>query len=130
MDFTQSGADWLCRNRPPNPPAGDGIGLRYRTARNSAFEHPRQAGDVGMLERCIDNMLVNFIGQHKSVIFLGEIGNNLQFNGTKDLTGWVCRVAQDQRPASLIKSPAEIIWVERQAGWMEWYMKDLGSQEA
>ena len=59
------------------PPARDRKRLRERRAHHRALRHPRQRRKIRVPVRRVDDVLVNFVGEHKHVELLRE-GRDLQ----------------------------------------------------
>ena len=77
VDFLHGFNNFRRGNDVTKPPAGDGIGFGQRGTKNRAFRHTRQRGNMCVLVRHIEDMLIHLVGDDERVVFDRKIGNDL-----------------------------------------------------
>ena len=87
--------DRLVGNDIAQTPAGDRIGFGKGRTHNGSFPHAGQGGNICVLVRLVNNMLVNLIGDDDHIVFDGEIGDELQFIPCENSAGGIGGVAED-----------------------------------
>jgi len=89
--------DDLCRSRNiTKPPAGDGIGLRQRTASDRPFPRAWQRGKGNVRVRCVDDVLVDLVGDDEGVVFAREVEDEKQLFAGKNFAAWIGGIAKDE----------------------------------
>ena len=83
------------RDDVAQPPAGDGIRLGERRARQRALPHARQGGKIGVLVRREYDVLIHLVGDNVGIVLLRERRDNLQLLAGEHLAARIGRVAQD-----------------------------------
>ena len=93
-------------------PAGDGIGLGKRAARDGALPHAGQRGKIGVHVGRVDDVFVNFVRDDIGIVFDGQLRDGFQLLTGKDLATGVGRVAQDQRLGVLAEGVLQFVGIE------------------
>ena len=81
------------RDDVAQPPAGDGIRLGERRARQRALPHARQSGKISVLVRREDDVLVYLVGDNVGIVLLGQRGDGFQLLAGEHLAARIGRVA-------------------------------------
>ena len=74
-----------------DPPAGNAEGLGIARHGNRALHHPREGGEAQVRTAVVEEVLVDFVGEHEEVVAQGEIRNPLQLRPAIDLPGGIAR---------------------------------------
>ena len=93
-------------------PAGDGVGLGQRAARERALPHAGQGREVGMLVGGIDDVLIDLVGDDIDVVLLRKVGDDLQLIIGEHLAAGVRGVAEDHGLRVLAEGGLELVDVE------------------
>ena len=108
-------------------PAGDGVGLGERPARDGAALHARQAGEIYVLVGGVDDVLVHLVGDDPHVVLLGQARDCLKLGACEDAAARVGGVAQDERFHALLRHGGlERGLVEGERGRHERHVDGLG----
>ena len=108
------------------PPAGDGVGFGQRRAGDRALPHTGQAGKVGVGVRCVDDMLIHFVGDDVGVVLFGQVRDGFQLSTGEHLAAGVGRVAQDQGLGVLLESSFQLVHVKIKRGRVQRHINRLG----
>ena len=115
-------------DRVAQAPSGDGIGLGKRAAADGPLEHPRQAGDVGVPIRLVDDVLVHLVGDHVGVILPGELRDELQLLAREHLAAGVRGIAEDECLGVVLgKGALELGTIEIVGGRHERHVDGIGA---
>ena len=95
MDFLGSLDDFRRADHIAQPPAGSGKGLGKTVAGNGSFRHAGQRCHDRVNMRRIDHMLIDFIGNDPGIVFLCQIGNDLQFFTAEYFAAGIGRIAEN-----------------------------------
>ena len=93
-------------------PAGDGIRLGERRARQRALPHARQRGKISVLVGCEYDMLIHLVGDNVGIVLLCERRDNLQFCTGEHLAARIGRVTQNDGLRVLTERVLEYICVK------------------
>ncbi len=77
-------------------PAGDRVGLGEGGAGDGTVPHTGEGGEIGVLEGRVDDMLIDFVGNHISVVLLRKACDNLQLFPGKNSPAGVGGIAENQ----------------------------------
>ena len=99
-------------DRPADPPASHGVGLRQRVDGDGPLGHPRQ-GRERDVRALVDDVLVYVVGQGDEVVLAAEVGDQLQLVLAKDLARRVVRRVDDDRPRPRGDRRAKLIGIDR-----------------
>ena len=86
------------------PPAGNGVGFRQGVAGNGVVKHAGEGGHAGMGPGGVNHVLIDLIGDHKGVVFQGQLSDAQQLLPGEHLAAGIGGVADNDGLGPLLKS--------------------------
>ena len=74
-------------------------------------------------------MLINLVGDYKSVVFFGKVGNDFKLVVSKYLAAGIRRIAEDQCFGFLFERRLQLVGIEVKCGRIERNVNRLRSRE-